>query len=171
MKEIRVGLIGYKFMGRAHSNAYRQVGRFFKPKAIPIMKAICGRNERGVKEAKEKFGWETYETDYKKLIKRDDIDLIDITVPNNSHCEIVVAAAREGKNILCEKPLAMNLKKAEEMLKAVEEARVKHMIGFNYRRVPAIGLAKRLIEEGKIGKFIISVLPICRAGSLIQVSP
>ncbi len=152
MKKIRIGLIGYKFMGKAHSNAYRQVGRFFTPKAIPIMKAICGRNERGVKEAAENFGWQEYETDYKKLIKRDDIDLIDITTPNNSHCEIVVAAAKEGKNILCEKPLAINLKEAEEMLKAVEKTGVKHMIGFNYRRAPAIGLAKRLIEEGRIGK-------------------
>ena len=152
MKEIRVGLIGYKFMGRAHSNAYRQVGKFFTPKAIPVMKVICGRDERGAKEAAEKFGWEGYETDYKNLVTRKDIDLIDITTPNNSHCEIVVAAAREGKNILCEKPLAMNLKEAKEMLKAVEETRVKHMIGFNYRRVPAIGLAKKLIKEGRIGK-------------------
>ncbi len=152
MKEIRIGLIGYKFMGKAHSNAYRQVSRFFEPAAIPVMKAICGRNEKGVKDAAEKFGWETYETDYKKLIRRDDIDLIDITTPNNSHYEMVVTAAREGKNIFCEKPLSMNLREAREMLKAVEKAVVKHMIGFNYRRAPAIGLAKRLIEEGRIGK-------------------
>ena len=152
MKEIRIGLIGYKFMGKAHSNAYRQVGRFFEPAAIPVMKVLCGRNEAGVKKAAEKFGWQEYETDYKKLIRRDDIDLIDITTPNNSHCAIAIAAAREGKNILCEKPLAMNLREANKMLKAVEKAKVKHMVGFNYRRVPAIGLAKRLIKEGRIGK-------------------
>ncbi|PIX77436.1 MAG: dehydrogenase [bacterium (Candidatus Ratteibacteria) CG_4_10_14_3_um_filter_41_18] len=152
MKEIRVGLIGYKFMGKAHSNAYRQVGRFFEPAAIPVMKVLCGRDEKGVRKAAEKFGWQEYETDYKRLIKRDDLDLIDITTPNNSHCELVVAAAREGKNILCEKPLAVNLREAKEMLNAVEKTGVKHMIGFNYRRVPAIGLARKLIEEGRIGK-------------------
>ena len=152
MKQIRIGLIGYKFMGKAHSNAYRQVGRFFELAAIPVMKAICGRNEKNIKEAAEKFGWESYETDYKNLVKRNDIDLIDITTPNNSHSEIAIAAAEEGKDIFCEKPLAMNLVEAEKMLKAVKKTGVKHMIGFNYRRVPAIGLAKKLIKEGRIGK-------------------
>ena len=151
-KEIRIGLVGYKFMGRAHSNAYRQVSAFFDPKAVPVMKVICGRNEDGVRQAAEKFGWESYETSWEKLIERDDIDLVDISTPGDSHKPIAIAAAKAGKDILCEKPLANNLKDAEQMLAAVEKAGVKHMVGFNYRRVPAVTLAKQMIEEGRIGE-------------------
>ena len=149
---INVGLIGYKFMGKAHSHAYKDVDMFFDPKAKPVMKALCGRDETGVKEAAEKFGWESYETSWEKLVQREDIDLIDISAPSNVHKEITVAAAENGKHIFCEKPLAINLTEAREMVEAVSKAGVKHMIGFNYRRVPAIGLAKRLIEEGAIGE-------------------
>ncbi|OQX59563.1 dehydrogenase [candidate division KSB1 bacterium 4484_219] len=151
-KEIRIGLVGYKFMGRAHSNAYRQVSAFFDPKAVPVMKVICGRNEDGVRQAAEKFGWESYETSWEKLIERDDIDLVDISTPGDSHKPIAIAAAKAGKDILCEKPLANNLKDAEQMLAAVQKAGVKHMVGFNYRRVPAVTLAKQMIEEGRIGE-------------------
>lgn len=150
--KINVGLIGYKFMGKAHSHAYKDVSMFFKPKAAPVMKTICGRDEAGVKKAAGQFGWESYETSWERLVKRKDIDLIDISTPNNTHRDIALAAAGAGKHILCEKPLAMNLAEAREMLQAVEEAGIKHMVCFNYRRAPAIGLAKRLIEEGKIGK-------------------
>jgi len=151
-KEIRVGLVGYKFMGKAHSHAYKDLTMFFEPKAIPVMKAICGRNEEAVRRVAQRYGWESYETSWEKLVERDDIDLIDISSPGDTHRDIAVAAAEKGKHILCEKPLANNLKEAKEMLKAVEKAGVKHMVGFNYRRVPAVGLAKKMIEEGKIGE-------------------
>lgn len=152
MQKLRIGLVGYKFMGKAHSHAYKDVNMFFDLPVQPVMKAICGRDEAWVKESAEKFGWESYETSWEKLVERDDIDVIDVTAPSNVHKEIVIAAARNGKHIFCEKPLALTLADAEEMLEAVEKAGVKHMIGFNYRRTPALSLAKRMIEEGKIGK-------------------
>ncbi|MBI3008283.1 MAG: Gfo/Idh/MocA family oxidoreductase [Candidatus Omnitrophica bacterium] len=151
MKKINVGLIGYKFMGKAHSHAYLDMPKFFKPKAYPVMKVICGRDEQGVRQVQENWGWEGYETSWEKVVQRDDVDLIDITTPNNSHKEMAIAAAENGKDIFCEKPLAMNVAEAKEMVKAVEKAGVKHMVCFNYRRVPAIGLAKRLIDEGRLG--------------------
>ncbi|MFA4880268.1 MAG: Gfo/Idh/MocA family oxidoreductase [Candidatus Doudnabacteria bacterium] len=151
-KEVNVGLIGYMFMGKAHSHAYHDVAMFFNMDAKPIMKAICGRNEKGVKEASEKFGWESYETDWEKLVRRDDIDLIDICAPTNMHRDIAIAAAKAGKHIICEKPLAMDLEEAQEMWDAVDEARVINMVNFNYRKVPAIALAKKMIDDGKLGK-------------------
>jgi predicted dehydrogenase len=152
MKEINVALIGYKFMGKAHSFAYRNVSLFFDLPVKPVMKVICGRTEKAVSQAREKFGWEEYETDWKKVIERKDIDLIDITTPPNAHKDIAIEAAKNGKIIFCEKPLASTLKDAYEMLEAIEKYKVKHAICFNYRKLPAIGLAKKLIEEGKIGK-------------------
>ena len=150
---INVGLVGYKFMGSAHSNAWRQVAHFFNPKLTPVMKAVCGRTEPAVKAAAEKLGWEGYETDWRKLVAREDIDLVDICTPGGvSHKEIVLGVAEAGKHILCEKPLANNLSDAREMLEAVQRAGVKHMVNFNYRRAPAVALAKRMIEEGLIGK-------------------
>lgn len=152
MKNLNIGLIGYKFMGKAHSHAYKDVSMFFDLPLKPVMKAICGRDEVGVKEAADKFGWESYETSWKKLAERDDIDLVDITAPSNVHREIVEGVAAAGKHVFCEKPLALSLEDAIAMWRAVEKAGVKHMIGFNYRRVPAIQLAKRLIDEGAIGE-------------------
>ena len=151
-KEVNVGMIGYGFMGKAHSFAYREQPMFFKTNAVPVMKAICGRSEALVADASKLYGWERYETDWKKLIDSKDIDLIDISTPNNTHKEIAIAAAKAGKDIICEKPLAMNLADAQEMLKAVETSKVKHMICFNYQKSPAISLAKKLIEEDKVGK-------------------
>ncbi|MGQ9630056.1 MAG: Gfo/Idh/MocA family protein [bacterium] len=152
-KKVNVGLIGYKFMGKSHSHAYHDVAMFFDDlPLVPVMKAICGRDEAGVKAAQEKFGWESYETDWRKLIARDDIDVVDISSPGNTHKEIVVEAAKAGKHIICEKPLANTLDEAKEMVKAVQKAGVKHMVAFNYRRVPAIALAKQLIDQGRIGK-------------------
>ncbi len=151
-KEIGVGLIGYKFMGKAHSHAYKDVSFFFPDiKAKPVMKVICGRDEKGVKEAKEIFGWEEYSTSYKQVVSREDIDLIDISTVGNTHCEIALAAAQNKKNILCEKPLANSLVEAKEMVTAVEKAGVKHMVCFNYRRVPAVQLAKEIICSGELG--------------------
>ncbi len=152
MKEINVGLIGYKFMGKAHSFAYKNVNLFFDLPLKIVMKVICGRTEKAVKQAKEKFGWIEYETDWRKVVERKDIDLIDITTPPNAHKEIAIETAKNGKIVFCEKPLALTLKDAYQMLEAVEKYKVKHAICFNYRKLPAIGLAKKLIDEGKIGK-------------------
>ncbi|MBP7401550.1 MAG: Gfo/Idh/MocA family oxidoreductase [Clostridia bacterium] len=149
---VRVGMVGYKFMGKAHSNAYRKVSMFFDPAREIRMRAICGRDEEWVRQAADKFGWEGYETDWKKLVRRDDIDLIDITTPSNFHKEIAIAAAENGKAVFCEKPLALNLEDAREILAAVRKAGVKHQIGFNYRFAPAIRLAKQMIDEGRLGK-------------------
>jgi len=149
---IRIGLVGYKFMGKAHSNAYLNVARFFNLPQPPVMKAICGRSEAAVRAVAEQWGWESVETDYHKLVARDDIDLIDIATPNNTHAEIAIAAAKAGKHVVSEKPLAMNVAEARKMLQAVRRAGVKHMVWFNYRRVPAIALAKKLIEEGRLGR-------------------
>ncbi len=151
-KKINVGMVGYKFMGKAHSHAYRDVAMFFKTETVPVMKVICGRTETAVSEAARMFGWEAYETSWEKLVQRQDIDLVDINTPNSTHREIAVAAAKAGKHILCEKPLAVSLAEAEEMLEAAREAGVNHMVCFNYRKVPAVGLAKKMIEEGRLGK-------------------
>ncbi len=151
-KKINVGMVGYKFMGKAHSRAYRDMARFFKTETVPVMKVICGRTETAVSEACREFGWEVYEISWEKLVQREDLDLVDINTSNSTHREIAVAAAKAGKHVLCEKPLATSLAEAEEMLEAVKEAGVKHMICFNYRKVPAIGLAKKLIGEGRLGK-------------------
>lgn len=148
---LNVGLVGYKFMGKAHSNAYARLGMFFDPGAEICQRAICGRDEKWVAESAKKFGWETYETSWERLVERDDIDIIDITAPSNVHKEIAVAAAKNGKHIFCEKPLALTTDDARVMLEAAEKAGVKHQIGFNYRFAPAVVLAKKLIDEGKLG--------------------
>ncbi len=151
-KPLRIGMIGYGFMGRAHSNAYSQVNHFFDLEYHPVRQACCGRSEEKIKAFAERWGYASYETDWRKLIERDDIDLIDIGTPNNTHKEIAIAAAKAGKMVLCEKPLAMSSEEGEEIVAAVAEAGVPNMIWFNYRRVPAISLAKQLIDEGRIGK-------------------
>jgi predicted dehydrogenase len=153
MKQLRIGMVGYKFMGKAHSNAYRALPMFFPDAKIkPKMSVICGRNEDAVKQAALQFGWAEIETDWRALIERDDIDLIDINAPSNVHKEIALAAVQAGKHIFCEKPLALTLADSREMLAAAEKAGIKHMIGFNYRFTPAIQLAKKLIESGRLGK-------------------
>ena len=151
-KKVGIGLIGYAFMGKAHSNAYRQVARFFEPEVVPELRAICGRTEANVKAAAEHFGWESYETDYRKLLERDDIDIIDIATPGNQHLPMALEAAAAGKTVICEKPLGNNLDEATQMWQAAEKAGVVNMVCFNYRRAPAVALAKRLIEDGTLGK-------------------
>jgi predicted dehydrogenase len=152
MKQLRIGMIGYKFMGKAHSNAYRSLPMFF-PKALkPEMSVICGRNARALEEAATQLGWSDCVTDWKDLIAREDIDLIDINAPSNAHKEIALAAAKAGKHIFCEKPLALTLADSREMLQAAEDAGVTHMVGFNYRFSPAVRLAKKLVESGRLGK-------------------
>ncbi|WP_248928167.1 Gfo/Idh/MocA family protein [Paenibacillus hamazuiensis] len=152
MKQVNVGMVGYKFMGKAHSHAYRDLHMFFPKTARPVMKLICGRDVQGVAQAAEQFGWEGYVTDWRELVERPDIDLIDINAPSDAHKEIALAAAKAGKHIFCEKPLALTLADAREMLQAAEQAGVTHMVGFNYRFAPAVMLAKKLIEEGRLGQ-------------------
>lgn len=151
-KPLNIGLIGYGFMGRTHSNAYRQAPQFFDCEIKPVLKACCARNEEKIKAFAENWGYESYETNWRKLIARDDIDAVDICTPNNLHKEIAIAAAEAGKMILCEKPLSMNVAEGEEMCAAVEKAGVANTVWYNYRRVPAVTLAKQLIDEGRLGR-------------------
>lgn len=152
MKKLNVAMIGYQFMGRAHSNAWRQVGRFFDTPLEPVMKVVCGRTAEGVEDAATKLGWEEAATSWEEVIARPDIDAVDICTPGDSHMPIAVAAAEAGKAILCEKPLANTVDEAQTMLAAVRKAAVPHMLCHNYRRAPAVTLGKRFIEEGRIGK-------------------
>ncbi len=152
MKELNVALIGYRFMGRAHSNAYRQVAPFMSPRLVPRMKVICGRNADAVAAAAERLGWEEAATDWRRVVERPDVDLVDVSTPGDSHAEIAIAAARAGKAVLCEKPLANSVREAEAMLAAVREAGVVNMVCHNYRRAPAVMLAKRMIDSGDLGK-------------------
>ena len=151
-KNLNIGLVGYGFMGRTHSNAYCKVNNFFDLEYRPKLKAVCGRSSENAKAFAENWGYESIETDWKALIARDDIDAIDICTPNNTHAEIAIAAAKAGKMILCEKPISMNTAEGEEMVKAVEAAGVANTVWYNYRRVPAVSLAKKLIDEGRLGK-------------------
>ncbi len=155
IREIGVGILGYAFMGKAHTNGYKKMPIFFyPPPAIPRLIAICGRTEAAVAEAARRYGFETYYTDWKKLIADERIEIVDNCLPNNMHAEPCIAAAEAGKNVLCEKPLAATLEDARAAYEAVEKAGVKNMVAFNYRFVPAIRLAKKLIDEGFIGKIL-----------------
>ena len=151
-KKLNVGLIGYGFMGRTHSNAFRKVSNFFETDHQPVLKAVCGRNEASVKAFADKWGYESTETDWRKVIDRKDIDVVDICTPNDSHMEIAIAAAQAGKMIMCEKPLARDGAEGEKMVAAVEKASVPNIVWYNYRRVPAVTMAKQLIDEGRLGK-------------------
>ena len=151
-KPLNVGMVGYGFMGRTHSNAFSQVGHFFDIPCKPVLKAVCARDKDKVKAFAEQWGYESIETDWRKLVERKDIDIIDIASPNDTHLEIAVAAAKAGKMVMCEKPLGRNAKESIQMVEAVEKAKVPNMVWYNYRRVPAVMLAKQLIDEGKLGK-------------------
>ena len=150
-KQLNIGLIGYQFMGKAHSNAYRQVGRFFDIPYDVKMHTLCGRNESAVRKAAENFGWENIETDWRKVIANPEIDVIDVSTPGNTHAEIAIAAAEAGKAVFCEKPIGNTLDEAKSMLDAVQRAGVPHAVFHNYRKAPAVALAKKLIDDGKIG--------------------
>ena len=151
-KPLNIGLIGYGFMGRTHSNAYKRVNDFFDLEYRPILKAVCGRDTEKVGEFASQWQYESVETDWKALINRDDIDAIDICTPNNMHAEIAIAAAKAGKMVLCEKPLSMDVEEGERMVAAVAEAGVANTVWYNYRRVPAVTLAKQLVDEGRLGR-------------------
>ncbi len=152
-KVLRIGLIGCGFMGRTHSNGYNRVKNFFPELAHqPLLKAVCSRSTDKVRAFAEQWGYESSETDWKALIARDDIDAIDICTPNDSHAEIAIAVAAKGKMILCEKPLSRTLAEGQKMVDAIEKAGVKNTVWYNYRRVPAVTLAKQIIDSGKLGK-------------------
>ncbi|MFM9909943.1 MAG: Gfo/Idh/MocA family protein [Chitinophagaceae bacterium] len=152
-KELRIGLIGGGFMGRTHSNGYCRVSNFFPAlQYTPVLKAVCFRNESKLKSFAEQWGFESIETDWKKMIQRKDVDAIDICTPNDTHAEIAIAAAEVGKMVLCEKPLARDLAESQKMVDAIERAGVKNTVWYNYRRIPAVTLAKQLIDSGKLGK-------------------
>ncbi|PVD51822.1 oxidoreductase [Terrimonas sp.] len=152
-KQLRIGLVGTGFMGRTHSNGYNRVPNFFPDlEYTPVLKAVCSRNKEKVQAFADQWGYESIETDWKKLIAREDIDAVDICTPNDMHAEIAIAAANAGKMILCEKPLARTLAEAKPMVDAVEKAKVKNTVWYNYRRLPAVTLAKQIIDSGKLGK-------------------
>jgi predicted dehydrogenase len=152
-EQLQVALIGYKFMGKSHSNAYRQVAHFFPDLgAVPVMNTLCGRDRVGVEQAARQMGWQNVATDWKEVVRRPDIDLVDIVTPGDSHAEIAIAAAQAGKHVFCEKPLANTVAEAERMVEAVQKAGVRNMVAFNCRRVPAIAYARQLIDEGRIGR-------------------
>ncbi|WP_406334502.1 Gfo/Idh/MocA family protein [Streptomyces sp. NBC_00203] len=151
---LRVGMVGYAFMGAAHSQGWRTVGRVFDLPRRPVLAAICGRDGAAVRAAADRHGWAAAETDWRALIERDDIDLVDICTPGDSHAEIALAALAAGKHVLCEKPLANTVEEATAMTAAAEEAGGRGqlaMVGFNYRRVPATALARRMVAEGRLG--------------------
>ena len=151
-KNLNVGLVGYGFMGRTHSNAYRQAPVFFDLPYTIGLKAVCARNPERAQAFASNWGYESVESDWRKLIERKDIDIIDIASPNDTHHEIAIEAAKAGKMVLCEKPLGRNAKEAKAMVDAVEKAKVANMVWYNYRRVPAVVLLKNLIDEGRLGR-------------------
>jgi len=153
LKPLNIGVIGYGFMGRTHSNGYKRVNDFFPELGHrPVLKAICGRSEEQLRKFADQWQYESTETDWRRLLERSDIDAIDICTPNNSHAEIAIAAAQAGKMVLCEKPLAMDPAEGQKMVDAVEAAGVANTVWYNYRRVPAVSLAKQLIDEGRLGR-------------------
>jgi predicted dehydrogenase len=152
--EIGIGMVGYAFMGGAHSQAWRNVARFFRVPLVPRMNVIAGRDAAKLEQAAIRFGWAATETEWRRLIERDDVDIVDICTPGSSHAQIAIAALRAGKHVLCEKPLANTLADAEEMTREAQcaaAAGVRTMVGFNYRRVPAIAFARRMIADGRLG--------------------
>ncbi|MFJ4716736.1 Gfo/Idh/MocA family protein [Streptomyces sp. NPDC088785] len=149
-----VGMVGYAFMGAAHSQGWRTAGRVFDLPLTPRLAAVCGRDGQAVRTAADRLGWAAAETDWRALIERDDVDLVDVCTPGDSHAEIAIAALEAGKHVLCEKPLANSVEEAQAMTEAAEKAARRGqvaMVGFNYRRVPAIALARRMVAEGRVG--------------------
>lgn len=152
MKTLKIGMIGYKFMGKAHSNGWRQVSKFFPVSAQPELHTICGRDKKAVTAAARKLGWSHVATRWQDVVNNPEIDILDVNTANDTHAEISIAAAKAGKHVICEKPLAMTVKECAAMLAAVKKAGVVHMICHNYRRIPAIAQAKKMIEAGDLGR-------------------
>jgi predicted dehydrogenase len=152
MKTMNVGIVGYKFMGKAHSNAWLKAPLFFAMDVKPVLKVACGRNQESLRAFAERWGWQETEADWKKMVRRDDVDIVDVSAPQYLHYDIAMEAVRAGKHVFCEKPLAMNLQQAREMYELAEKKGVTHYLNHNYRRTPAVRLARRLIDEGRIGR-------------------
>jgi predicted dehydrogenase len=150
-RKLGVALIGHGFMGKAHSNAWRQAPHFFELPGDLRMKTICGRDRARLKKDAARLGWETWQTDWRSAVADPEIDIVDVCTPNNTHCEIATFAAEQGKAILCEKPLALNLREAQSMARLVRRRRVVNMVCHNYRRIPAVALARQMIERGELG--------------------
>src|SRR5205085_4739145 len=152
MKKLNIGMIGYGFMGRTHSNAFRKAPNFFDLPYEPVLQTVCARNADRAKAFAAQWGYHSAVTDWRRLVDSKDIDLVDIASPNDTHAEIAIAAAKAGKMVMCEKPLGRNAAESESMVAAVESAGVPNMVWYNYRRVPAVALAKQLIDEGRLGR-------------------
>src|SRR6202167_4391422 len=151
-KKLGIGVVGCGFMGRTHSNAFGKVNRFFDLEYEPVLTAVCARNGASAEAFAENWGFTSFETDWRKLIARKDIDLVDIASPNDTHAEIAIAAAQAGKMVMCEKPLGRNVSETQRMVAAVEAAQRPTMVWYNFRRVPAVAFAKHLIDEGRLGR-------------------
>ena len=151
-KPLRIGMIGYGFMGRAHSNGYNRVKNFFDLEYEPVLQAVAARDSEKAQAFAAKWGYQRVENDWRKLVASDDIDAIDICTPNNLHADIAIEAAKHGKAILCEKPLSMNTAEGETMCEAIEKAGVPNTVWYNYRRIPAVTFAKQLIDDGRLGR-------------------
>jgi predicted dehydrogenase len=164
MNKLNIGLVGYGFMARAHSNAYLTAGQFFDLKYQPVLKAVAARNLEKVKQFAHKWGYESHYGDWRRLIDDPEINVIDIAAPNDTHAEIAIAAAQAGKMILCEKPLARNVNEAQEMVAAAKKAGVRTMVWYNYRRIPAVTLAKKIVDSGKLGRIYHYRVSFCRIG-------
>ena len=151
-KKLNVAIIGHRFMGRAHSNGWKQAPKFFTLEAEPVLKVACGRDKQELRKFADNWSWEEISTDWESVFEREDIDIIDIATPTHLHHEMAIKAAKCGKHIFCEKPFALNLQQAESMLEAAQSANIIHYLNHNYRRCPAIVLAKKMISEGKLGR-------------------
>ncbi len=152
MKTLNIGVIGCGFMGRTHSNAFSRVANFFNVPIRPVLKSVCARSKERAESFAANWGYESFETDWRKLVESPHIDAVDIASPNDTHAEIALAAAAAGKIVLCEKPLGRTPAESESMVAAVEKTGVANMVWYNYRRVPAVTLAKQLIDEGRLGR-------------------
>lgn len=151
-KPLRIAIIGYNFMGKAHSNAWLQAAKFFDLPVQPVLQVACGRDATAVRAFADRWGWQHVETDWRRAVARDDVDVVDISLPQHLHHDVAVAAARAGKHLFCEKPMALSVADAEDMLATVQAAKVRHYLNHNYRRCPAVQLARQLIDEGRIGR-------------------
>ena len=149
---LRIGIVGYGFMGRTHTNGYKRANDFFELEHRPVLQAACGRDVAKTKAFADQWGWQSIESDWRRLVERDDIDAIDICTPNDSHAEIAIAAAEAGKMVLCEKPLARTAEESLPMVEAVERAGVANTVFYNYRRIPAVTLAKQVVDTGRLGR-------------------
>ena len=152
MEDLHIAILGHRFMGRAHSNGWSQTTKFFDPPYRPVLQVACGRDAEDLQKFADRWGWAEIETDWHKVMERDDIDVVDVSLPTHLHAEPAIAAAEAGKHVFCEKPFCRTADEAKAMLAAAEKAGVVHYVNHNYRRCPAVYLAKKMIDNGDIGE-------------------